>query len=527
MKLPSGTNSLALAAAILAVGFLLIYVPPHVLEQYEKISKYGTTWTVAYFIVVGLGAAIIFGLAGAIVWKLWQATVRKRQRRASGSRNPSELSADERRKEIDDNLDDIRRLQRDEGLDPSLRGRLRALTEHLDEKRAAQRLELVAFGTISSGKSSLLNALAGRDAFQSDVKGGTTVQRQEIRWRDDDQIILVDTPGLGEVDGAEHIAHAATAAKDADLVLMVVDGPLRDAEHKLVEQLARMEKRIVVCLNKSDWYNVRDLESLQGQLRSQLGGLVNDEDFVPVRSLPTKRTRVRVLAGGREEDEVIDVPPDISRLADKLMHIVRRDGQDLLLANLLLRSRGLVEDSHQQVKAALDAQAWKIVDRYTWGAAGAAALSPMPVLDLLAGSAITTKMTLELARVYRQDMDMEAVVKLLGELGKNLIAILGVSAAAPAVSSGIASVLKTAPGIGTVAGGLLQGVVQAVVTRWIGAVFVSYFRNEMKPPEGGLAGLARREWERLTTATELVKFLREARDKLTGRDDADEPRRLK
>jgi hypothetical protein len=88
------------------------------------------------------------------------------------------------------------------------------------------------------------------------------------------------------------------------------------------------------------------------------------------------------------------------------------------------------------------------------------------------------------------------------------------------VAAGVASLLKTVPGIGTIAGGLLQGIVQALVTRWIGAIFIGYFANEMKTPEGGLAQLARREWERLTTVNELRKFVQTAREKLAGdRDD--------
>jgi len=196
--------------------------------------------------------------------------------------------------------------------------------------------------------------------------------------------------------------------------------------------------------------------------------------------------------------------------------VVRREGPDILLANLLLQSRGLVEEARQKAQAALDRRAWQLVERYTWGAGGAAALSPTPVLDLLAGSAITAKMVVDLAGIYRQDVDFNMAVQLLGQLGKNLIAILGVSAATPAVVSGVASVLKTVPGAGTIAGGVLQGVVQAIVTRWIGAVFIEYFRNEMQQPEGGLSALARRQWQHVTSLVELHRFVQEARTKLLG-----------
>ena len=75
---------------------------------------------------------------------------------------------------------------------------------------------------------------------------------------------LVDTPGLAEIDGAERVRVAAETAKDADLVLVVVDGPLRESEHDLLEHFGRMEKRVLICLNKSDWYDNRDRDALIG-----------------------------------------------------------------------------------------------------------------------------------------------------------------------------------------------------------------------------------------------------------------------
>ena len=90
-----------------------------------------------------------------------------------------------------------------------------------------------------------------------------------------------------------------------------------------------------------------------------------------------------------------------------MLRIVRHDGRDLLAANLLLQSRGLVDEAKERVREGLDRRAWEIVEKYTWGSAGAAALSPLPVVDLAAGCAISTKMVMDLARVYRQNIDVD------------------------------------------------------------------------------------------------------------------------
>jgi uncharacterized protein (DUF697 family) len=129
-------------------------------------------------------------------------------------------------------------------------------------------------------------------------------------------------------------------------------------------------------------------------------------------------------------------------------------------------------------------------------------------------------MVVDLAGVYKQNMDLGAAKNLLQQQGKTLLGVLGSNVAAPAVTSVVASMLKTVPGVGTVAGGLLQGLVQALITRWIGAVFIEYFRNEMREPPGGLAGLAREQWRHVTSVAELRKLVSLARGRL--QDDAEE-----
>ena len=130
-----------------------------------------------------------------------------------------------------------------------------------------------------------------------------------------------------------------------------------------------------------------------------------------------------IQRSGGEQEEQVPVPADISPLARRMLQVVKSGGRELLLANLLLRSRGLVEDAHCLVEEALDRQARDIIDRYTWASGAAAALSPLPLLDLFASSAFTVKMVLDLARVYRQPLDIDIAVNLLAQLGKNLIAM--------------------------------------------------------------------------------------------------------
>ena len=509
-----------LAVAAVA-GIALLYLPNWIISNYETAQSLGPIAAWIYLIVVGTGGLLLFGSLAWTIWKLWGASIVKQRRKARRNRNPSQMSDSQKAAELSENLDQIADLKSrtseiNSESGQQLADQLDPLLKEIEYKRKTQELEIVAFGTISSGKSSVLNLLAGQDVFATDARGGTTVTRNEIPWPGMDKVTLVDTPGLGEVDGEAHIYVSAESAKDADLVLLVVDGPLRDSEHKLLQKLGGMEKRVIVCLNKTDWYSVEDRDKLIGQIDRQTDGVVLDKDIVAIQAQPGSRIRKRVLTDGREVEESVNIPADIEPLADRMMSILKKDGKELLMANLLLQSRGLVEKAKLRVKDSLDQKAWSIVDKYMWGAGGVAAINPFPVIDLVAGSAISTKMILDLAEVYQQKVDLDTASQWLSEMGKNLIGFLGAQGATLAVTTVVASLIKSVPIAGTIAGGALQGAVQALITKWIGATFVEYFKNEMNAPEGGLASLARRQWEAVTTVDEIRKLVKTAREKIAS-----------
>ena len=512
------TTGVFLVILLAVIGYILVMLPPQLVEQYYHAHTISPWIAYVYAGIVGVGSLLLGGLLISILLHIWKNTRQKAAERERRNLSPSAMSGRDQEQEFAENLAAGREYASAGRVTPEMKAEIAAAVAELEAKREARRIEIVAFGTISSGKSSLLNALAGRDVFRTNVVGGTTTTRSEIPWPMGDCVVLVDTPGLAEVRGETRAAEAALAAKNADLVLFVVDGPLKSYESELLGTLAAMEKRIVVCLNKEDWYDAQQREELLRQLGEQVVPAVQVADVVAVRSRPAKRRRVHVLADGTEQEEEVPVEPDISPLAKRMMSIVERDGRQLLLGNLLLQSRGLVDEAKERVLAALDERADEVISKYMWAAGGAAAINPFPILDLAGGSAITVKMVLDLANVYSQKIDADTIVTLLAQLGKNLVAMVGATAAAPALGAAIGSVLKTVPGIGTIAGGVVQGLVQALVTRWIGRVFCQYFRNEMQPPPGGLAELARREWSEVTRPEQLKKLIQLGRERLLAKD---------
>jgi uncharacterized protein len=345
----------ALLVLLAAAGYALVSVPPQIAARWKDLADQPTAGRIFLGMVVA-GALLLLFVWGSLAWM-----VVARMRKLRGSKRPpppSELTRAQQEREVRKQLDKAEKsAQRADA-----RGggeQIRRDLEDLQSKIQKRRLEIAAFGAISSGKSALLNALLGEDRFATDPRGGTTVGKQEfplpMESKREGMLILRDTPGLGEVLGQRRGDAAAEHAREADLVLFVVTGPLRDFEFESLRALLALEKRVLVCLNKEDWYTPEDSGAVLRQLREQAASLprpVPEEDVIAVRARPAAQKRVRILPGGREHEETTMLPPDIAALETRLREVVQRDGRELLLANLLLRSRAVAARAKQASKGA-------------------------------------------------------------------------------------------------------------------------------------------------------------------------------
>ena len=152
------------------------------------------------------------------------------------------------------------------GCPPKEREQLQADIAQLNEmhdKLTSGRIEIVIFGEISTGKSALVNALIGRQVAEVDVQGGWTQQVWGTVWNgagyrlpslEKSEIVIIDTPGINEVGGADRAQLAEVTARQADLILFVTDSDLNDTEYAALVELAAIQKPIICVFNKTDLY---------------------------------------------------------------------------------------------------------------------------------------------------------------------------------------------------------------------------------------------------------------------------------
>ena len=135
----------------------------------------------------------------------------------------------------------------------------RSIQDLLD-KIENNEIHIAVMGRVSVGKSSLLNALLGRDVFSTSPLHGETRNVDRSAWQSYDSggVFLIDTPGLDEADGEQREQLAIEAAAQADLIIFVVDGDLTKSELDSLKTLHRQSSIVLLVLNKIDRYSQQD-----------------------------------------------------------------------------------------------------------------------------------------------------------------------------------------------------------------------------------------------------------------------------
>ena len=382
---------------------------------------------------------------------------------------------------------------------------------------ASQRFQVVVIGTGPVGKTSLINAMLRRSAGETGATIGTTrvgrIHTHTVQGIEG-VLLLTDTPGLGEagIDGSGREAEAIALASDADLVLFVVDHDLTRADRQVLLDLARLGKRLIVVLNKKDRLSEDDQEAILKKLGERLEGFLSLEDIVSVSAAPTPiQVRVRKLDGSTEmvvEDEL----PDLEALERRVSAVLEREGDTLRAGNLLLRGRIRERAERDRMVQQRRRNAISVIERHQWLAAGAAFANPVLVLAPMAAGAVQLRMLSEMATVYNAPLSSEFVENVGRQMAQTLFK-LGVAEAAASMLGGL---LKFNP-LGFAAGGAVQAVTMAYLTRLTGVTFLEYLEHGQSWGEGGMQETLTRNLADTHKTEWLLHFSKIAINRILGR----------
>ena len=383
---------------------------------------------------------------------------------------------------------------------------LQTLATDADDEQAANQ----ASAALRSQLQDILVALK-RDELRFAIVGGKGVgktslhQWLEANWLQSpvlqgisQKLQLLDTPELFS-NNPRDSQTAVTIAKRSDLVIFVLQGDLMESELRLLQDLNQAYRRTVIVLNKQDQYLPKEQDELLAKIRDRVVGMIAKEDVIAIATQP-RPIKVRQHQDDDSIKEWIEEPqPQVELLFNRLQHILVNDAQALMMASALGDAESLKVQARQQLNLKRRAVATPLIDRAQWIVAGTAFATPFPALDLLATAAVNGQMVIELSQLYQQKFSLDQAK----QIAKNMAEIMIKLGIVEVSTQAIASVLKT-NALTYMAGGALQGISGAYLTRIAGLSLMTYWEEECSAVHTSAASASTVKLDRLSSIVTAV-----------------------
>ncbi|MBM0742422.1 DUF697 domain-containing protein [Phormidium sp. CLA17] len=332
---------------------------------------------------------------------------------------------------------------------------LQAQANQISTEMNREALRLMVMGGKGSGKTTLIQHLQDSWAAQS-VSPGTLYEAPSF------------AAGNAEASGE---AVALKQVMTADLLLFLVTGDLTESEFRLLKQLA-VRKRTVLIFNKQDLYLPQDRQMIVARMQDWARSIALP-DVVAIATAP-KPIKVRQhQPDGSVQEWLEDQLPDLDGLTQRLTSIVQAESRQLVMSSSLSDAIALKAQAANTLNIVRKTRALPIIEQFQWIAAATAFASPVPTLDVLATAAINTQMILDLGKLYQQNFSLDQAQKVVTALGGLILKLGLVELSTRTVSN----LLKT-NAITYVAGGGIQAVSAAYLTRMVGLALVEYFHTQ-------------------------------------------------
>jgi GTP-binding protein Era len=324
--------------------------------------------------------------------------------------------------------------------------------EAISEKLQHGEIHIAAFGRVGTGKSSLLNALTGRKLFSTSPLHGETKFQQRSQWDSvvSDHVVLIDTPGIDELEGEAREEMARSVARISDIVLMVCEGDMTETEFSAARSLAGRKRPLLLVLNKSDRYSSTELNALLQHLTERCAEFIEPENILAASADPRPQQVIRIDEAGNEHASERPRNADIRDIKTRLWNIIEKEGKTLTALNAAMFTSELDGRIAEKVVMARRSVAEKIIRNYCLAKGLVVAVNPVPVADLLAAAGTDVTMVIHLGNVYGFRLSKREASKLLLSISAQLLLLMGVywgvnmvSAAMKTISAGMSAAITS------------------------------------------------------------------------------------
>jgi hypothetical protein len=259
----------------------------------------------------------------------------------------------------------------------------------------------------------------------------------------------------------------------ADLVLFVTAGDLTASEFQSLQTLVETGQRVLLVFNKQDQYLPGDRTIILYQLKERVREFIPAEDVVAIATNPAPIKVRRHQSEGSWSESLQQPAPDLVALQERLRTILKGEGRQLILNSVHRQSLQLKANVLADLNRLRRARALPLIEQAQWLAAGTAFANPVPSLDLLTTAAINGQLVMDLGNIYQQPLTLDQGKMIATTLAGQMVQLGLVELTSQAVSGLLKSHALT-----YVAGGLIQGISAAYLTRLAGLTLVEYFQTQ-------------------------------------------------
>jgi GTP-binding protein Era len=374
-------------------------------------------------------------------------------------------------------------------------------------------LHLSVLGRVSTGKSSLLNALIGDERFSVSPVHGETKHSSIQAWSELEAggVFLIDTPGLDEAGGEDREALAKEVAGRSDLVIFVIDGDITDTELDALKVAISAGRPILIALNKSDLYTGSEREALLRSVRQKTDGIISPDNVLSVAAQPRSQVVLETDDAGNERESRRQREPDIDELRLKLWEILDAEGKTLAALNASLFASDLSDQVGRRILAARRELGERLVRTYCVAKGIAVAFNPVPVADLFAAAFIDVGMVVHLSKVYDLPLNQKEAGSIIKVIMAESAALMGTVWALHFVSSA----LKVGTiGLSTILTAGAQGSIAYYSTYLVGQAAAEYLAEGKSWGDGGPKQVVKQILDSLDRDTVLRDAKREIQARL-------------
>lgn len=266
-----------------------------------------------------------------------------------------------------------------------------------------------------------------------------------------------------------------SAMQKSDFVLFLTNGDLTDSEFQVLQQLKAVKQATLLVFNKQDQYQPDERATILQSLKQRVGLNVVATAASPV---PVK---VRKHENDGSFQEWMEQPaPDVQQLTQQLGEVLAKQGEQLVCHTTNRKVLLLKAEAKNCLNGVRRDRSTPIIEQYQWIAAAAAFANPLPALDILATAAINGQMVMDLGNIYQQKISLEQAQQVAGTMGSLMLKLGLVELSTKAVTGILKTNLAT-----FIAGGMVEGVSAAYLTRVAGLSLVEYFEQQEIALESG------------------------------------------